>query len=131
MLKSQFISEPYLQLIRKPKYLTAFSRFRAGSHTLEIERGRYSNPRTPREVRLWITCKVIEDEFHFLINCKIYKDERLTLFDKVIKINSDFSSITDREKIIFLMTSDIPNILTWVAKFIHDSMLKSAQMNLK
>ena len=25
----------------------SFSRFRAGSHTLEIERGRYNNPRTP------------------------------------------------------------------------------------
>ena len=47
LFKKNFEAESYLQLINKPQYLSAFARFRAGSHTLEIERGRYTNPRTP------------------------------------------------------------------------------------
>ena len=71
MIKSEFTSEPYLHILKNKKYQAAFSRFRAGSHTLEIERGRYMNPRVPVDKRLCLTCGVIEDEVHFLLNCSI------------------------------------------------------------
>ena len=51
-IKFEYKCEPYLNLIKIPKYRIAFSRFRAGSHSLEIERGRYTNPKTPVEDRL-------------------------------------------------------------------------------
>ena len=130
MIKTQFICEPYLKHIKKQKYLIAFSRFRASSHILEIERGRYTNPRTPRDQRLCALCKEIEDEQHFLINCKMYEKDRYTLFQKITNIHSDFHNFSLEEKFIFMMNNEIPTILTWVAKFIHDSMLKRVQIQL-
>ena len=80
--KNDFNPEPYLSSIKKTKYLIAFSKFRAGSHVLEVERGRYTNPRTPLEQRLCSACSEIEDEKHFLITCVIYADARRNLFEK-------------------------------------------------
>ena len=130
LIKSEFICESYLKQIKKTKYLIAFSRFRAGSHTLEIERGRYSNPKTPRDQRLCFVCGYIEDELHFLITCKLYENERLDLFNKIININPSFNDLSPKEKFVFMMTCDIPSILTWVAQFIHNSMLKRAECHL-
>ena len=124
LIKVDFTYEPYLTLIIKPKYLHAFTRFRAGSHTLEIERGRYTNPRTPRENRLCVACGEVEDELHFLISCQLYQHERAILFDKVSNIYPTFIISHSIDKFIFLMTNNKSNILTWVGKFIHDSMDK-------
>ena len=110
--------------------MIAFSRFRAGSHTIEIERGRYTIPRTPINERLCITCSEIEDEKHFLITCKLYQDERTTLFDKISKLYPIFSSLSDQQKFVYLMSNIEEQLLTWVAKFIHDSMHKRAMCHL-
>ena len=131
MIKSNFKKEPYLTQIKKHKYLRAFSRFRAGSHILEIERGRYTNPRTPRAQRLCVNCNQIEDEIHFLIHCKLYESERKALFQKINNIHPCYLNLIDKEKFIFLMTNDDPSILTWVAKFIHESMIKRSELHSK
>ena len=124
LIKEDFKYEPYLKQIKKPKYLIAFSRFRNGSHILEIERGRYTNPRTPREDRLCVACKVVEDELHFLINCKLYQHERGILLAKISNLYPTFLNSKPIDKFHFLMTNGEATILTWVGKFIHDSMHK-------
>ena len=60
--------EPYLYLVKKHKYRQAFAKFRCSSHTLEIERGRHTNPKNPVADRKCLFCDVIEDEKHFLLN---------------------------------------------------------------
>ena len=79
------MKEPYLTKIKKQKYLSSFSRFRAGSHALEIERGRYTNPRTPRAQRLCVNCNKVEDEIHFLIHCKLYENQRTSIFQNSLR----------------------------------------------
>ena len=44
------------------------------SHKLNIETGRWN--RTPREQRLCNKCNELEDEFHFLFECKLYDSVR-------------------------------------------------------
>ena len=110
--------------------MTAFIRFRTGSHTLEIERGRYTNPRTPIEDRLCIKCNEIEDEIHFLIQCTAYENERTELFRKITTVHGFFNTSSAKDTYIFLMTSDHPDILTWVAKFIYESMTKRAEIHI-
>ena len=122
IIKSDFRHEPYLSLIKKSKYLIAFARFRAGSHTLEIERGRYTNPRTPVEKRLCITCGEVEDEKHFLINCKLYHIDRIKLYENICNLDPHFLNMRDEEKFTHLMKNDNSQILTWTGKFIHDQM---------
>ena len=45
--KSEFCMEPYLYLISNLRYRNALTRLRTSSHTLEIERGHYTMPKTP------------------------------------------------------------------------------------
>ncbi len=56
----------------------SISRIRCSNHSLAIEKGRHTNPKTPREDRLCQLCdqQVIEDEEHFLLNCPVYTDLR-------------------------------------------------------
>ena len=131
LFKYDFVTEPYLSLIKKTKYVIALSRFRAGSHTLEIERGRYSNPRTPLHLRLCAICQEIEDEKHFLICCKIYEGERTTLFNKIDELYPVFIKFNNHQKFIFLMTNTNEQLVTWVAKFIHDAMHQRAVYHLQ
>ena len=60
------------------KFRKAISRIRCSNHPLAIEKGRYTNPKTPREERLCMLCNesVIEDEVHFLLKCPVYTNLR-------------------------------------------------------
>ena len=45
------------------------------SHRLHIETDRRSKPRTtPLNERTCINFKVLEDEFHFVLECKVFTD---------------------------------------------------------
>ena len=63
--------EPYLNSISDSPYRTALTRLRTSSHVLEIERGRYTVPKTAVGDRLCKICQQMEDEAHFLIDCKL------------------------------------------------------------
>ncbi len=73
------------------------SRLRCSNHSLAIEKGRYTNPKTPREERLCVFCNegAIEDEGHFLLKCPIYtnlRDHYQINFDNV----PDFLNMDDQ-----------------------------------
>ena len=74
--KYDFGFEPFLYMVKDPKYRIAIAKFRASSHTLEIERGRHTKPKTLVAERLCHLCRVVEDEIHFLISCPLYHDEK-------------------------------------------------------
>ena len=130
LFKKNFVTEPYLSLIKKPKYLIAFSRFRAGSHILEVERGRYTNPRTPINQRLCIICQELEDELHFLIECRIYENERTLLFNKIYAVYPFLFELDRREKFTFMMSNTNEKVLSWVGKFIYHSMKTRADYHM-
>ena len=58
---------------------TCYNSIRISDHSLNIERGRYTRPKTERENRLCPHCQQIETEIHFLLECKKYDKERKTL----------------------------------------------------
>ena len=64
---------------------------RTSSHVLEIERVRYTVPKTAMYDRLCRACYQIEDEEHFLINCKIYDSLRRDLYSKVSTRTTEFT----------------------------------------
>ena len=116
--KTVFCMEEYLDTISDIRYRTALTRLRTSSHTLEIERGRYTVPRTPICDRLCINCNDVEDEIHFLVYCKLYEENRNIFYQKVARRNSDFLDFTDYEKYIFLMKTTDPFILVWFGKYV-------------
>jgi len=68
-----------------------FTKLRISAHRLAIETGRYSKPITPRQNRLCTLCNYdkVEDEYHMLMDCTAYKDERI-FFQKSV---NQFSNI--------------------------------------
>ena len=125
-IKHDFIMEPYLYLVKKPKYRIAISKLRCSSHTLAIEKGRHTKPKTDLSERLCLFCRSnkVEDEKHFIIECCLYSDERDRLFTKVITVNPDFASMHDDDKFEYLFRTDNERTLAWLGKFIHESLSK-------
>jgi hypothetical protein len=76
--KQDFYYEPYLDYISKQEHQIALTRLRVSQHDLEIERGRYSKPKTDRENRICKLCDLreVEDEKHFMLSCLSFQLER-------------------------------------------------------
>ena len=49
----------------------------------------------------------------------MYKTERLDLNTKVRNKFSNFCTLNDSEKFIFLMQSNDAHVITWMAKFVY------------
>lgn len=78
-LFSNFNHQLYLETVNVQKFRIALTKLRVSSHRLEIEVGRWSRPnRTPIGERKCFYCNKLEDEFHFLLECYLYKDLRKT-----------------------------------------------------
>ena len=75
------------------------------SHQLRIETGRYEN--IPRNERMchFCTSNKIEDENHFLLDCKAYSQIRDTFFSKLETKIPDFKSLSHDTLISLLMNS--------------------------
>ena len=54
------------------------TRWRLSNFKLHIERGKYTRPITPRNLRKCFICEDIEDEQHVIFKCPIYSDIRNT-----------------------------------------------------
>ena len=70
VIKYNYAIEPYLYLVNERKYRRAIAQIRSSSHTLQIERGRHTKPKTPRADRICSYCNIIEDEQHFVLIVK-------------------------------------------------------------
>ena len=73
------------------------------------------------------TCKCCEsnekeDELHFIVRCPSYNDQRDILTDLVLKGNHFFSSYSDAQKLVWLMSNEDMNTIKIVARFISDSL---------
>ena len=121
MFKTEFCFQKYLEAITDCRYWTAMTKLRSSSHTLEIERGRYTKPKTDISERLCPLHNAVEDEIHFVVNCKSYKAERLRFFSKLMTKIRNFNELDDIEKFILLMSSKDNQIIRWTGKFIYKS----------
>ena len=74
-IKETFLFEPYLNL-RNKSYRVAIAKVRLSSHLFFIEKGRWGARRIELSERKCSTCDVIEDEYHCLVECPRYVNER-------------------------------------------------------
>ena len=80
---ANFKHQTYLENISVKKFQQNMSRLRVSSHRLEIEAGRWTKPvKTPLVKRKCKMCNVLEDEFHFILECPLYRDLRRELISK-------------------------------------------------
>ena len=121
--KTEIKIEDYLKVIKNCKHRKALTRLRLSCHQLMIEKGRHQKPFLERSLR---KCKIcvnkIEDEAHFLLECPLYEKEREPLIDLCIEqAPIHFIGLTTREKYIFIMSNENPNLLNIVGKYVFNS----------
>ena len=117
-LKFIFQQEKYLDNIKELLNRSTLARFRISAHKLEIERGRYTIPKTAVENRICkqCNCEAVEDEEHLLIKCNKYSFARSTFFSNIN--NNFFSELSDRNKFIWLLSNEDREICKNLANFI-------------
>ena len=107
--------EKYISCLHIRKFLIAYSRFRCSSHRLEIEQGRQNG--TLLENRICKLCEadgeiIIEDEYHFLLNCPRYDGLREIYIPKEYMENKSYNTF------IILMSTECEQTIKSVASFI-------------
>ena len=121
VVKTRFGTEPYLSAVKNIKFRIAISKLRTSCHALAIERGRYTNPKTPVHERLCHCCKKIEDEYHFVMECKTNCDFREKFLNQLKERNRNFAALSQREQFVYIFTNEDNMSLTWLGKFIYKS----------
>ena len=120
-IKSSFGIAPYLDTVKNHKYRIAMAQLRTSSHTLAIERGRYTRPKLHINDRTCNICGTVEDEIHFLIHCPLYNHERDATFSNITRTHPEFHDLSDENKFIFLLENTDQQIITWTGKLIYKS----------
>ena len=97
--KTRYELEPYSYLVKNPKYRIAISKKnRSSSCMLEIVCWLHTRPVTPLENRLCPTCKVVEREIDFLLDCPSYEPFREQLFRKIHSVDLYFKQLLPLNK---------------------------------
>ena len=99
----------------------AITKMRTRSHSLETERGRLTNPKTPIQLGVCLLGKETEDEKHVVLSCKKNEIERLELFQKISGRHEYFINSTSDEKYYYMFTNSDPYILSCLGKFLYRS----------
>ena len=74
--KHEFEMEHYLDFITEKKYKIALTKCRLSSHDLAIERGRFEHIERNNRLCRYCNFNMIENEYHFLLVCPLYRDLR-------------------------------------------------------
>jgi hypothetical protein len=117
-LFSDFSFKEYLNIVNISKFRHELTRLRTSSHRLNVETGRWHKPRPiPRNDRKCELCNKLEDEFHFLLECRLYCAYRKKY------INSYYWRNPNIPKFISLLNSsnktEILNLATFVYKSVQ------------
>ena len=111
--------ENYLKYISKSKFRIAFSKLRASSHDLEIERGRCVRPKLKLDERRCMSCHAIEDEEHYVTGCINNLDMCKFMCNKIAMEEPSFVNLSIKKN-INLMSFNGRQILTWFGKFLYN-----------
>ena len=83
---------------------SAFAKFRCVVVPIRLETAQYENIKF--EERCSFNCSnLIEDETHVNLHCPVYSDFRNNLFTEVLKVNRNFMSLSDCQKMVFLFSN--------------------------
>ena len=89
-VKHNYATEPYVKIIIQKKYRSAYEKFRCGVAPIKLETGHFGQKRLPVDQRLCESCGVVQDEYHVLMDCEMYRDIRHNLFNEITTVQLDF-----------------------------------------
>ena len=106
----------YLDHLTLEKFRHALSKVRMSSHRLEIEAGRWHRPHSiPLDERKCRVCNIIEDKFHFILECTLFQNIRKKYIKRYFWLRPNIP------KFIQLMTSENKQIIRNLASYVFES----------
>ena len=115
--------EPYLNLGLHREQVTGITRLCLSAHKLKIETDRYNykNKYISPNLRICSNCNLNtpEDEEHFIIQCTKYIPEREHLFQIAKSCCTNFLSLSDRNKFMWIMSCEHREIICALGVFIN------------
>ena len=113
---------PYVDILKNRDDRAAICKIRISAHLLLIERGRHLN--IPNNERYCPLCKTnqIEDEKHFLLNCKSLENQRDTFNVNILNILDHKNIFNTYNKIPFLLNNNSYKVLKLTSSFISNCM---------
>ncbi len=135
LFKNEFKFENYLACVKNVNHCLALFRFRISSHNLRIETGRYDRPnKTPIDERTCLYCSSqdIEDEYHFIVKCPVYINERQQLLNVIRdeEILELPSVLSDEDSFVTLMKCQNEPVVRALAKYVYICLQKRSSMVL-
>ena len=98
-LKENYGVENYVKLNLTRPQRSILAQVRFGILPLYIETGRYTNVKIENRICQMCEDNKVESELHFIMNCPLYKDERLIFFNN-INVNFNSYSLADNLKLL-------------------------------
>ena len=116
LMKTKIGYESYLSQITSVTNRISLTKFRLSNHSLMIEKGRHMG--IHKNARFCKFCEhEIEDEIHFLINCKTFAIIREKLFDIANNGIYYFYHLSDPAKLVALLSN--PFIIQYTSEYLH------------
>ena len=91
---------------------------RLSAHKLEIEVRRYKAIPVKEGICKKCNDYLVEDEFHFLLVCKKFKEQRCNLFNIIKNFYTDFELKSDNDKFMIIMASLNSDIINASMNFV-------------
>ena len=113
-----FKFQPYLDICSVNKFRFSLSKLRMSAHRLSIESGRWARPNPiPIDLRKCNNCNVLEDEFHFVLECNMYTDLRC------MYIPLYYRRRPNMQKFVQLATSEKETIVKQLGIYVYKAFL--------
>ena len=115
--KNMYEVEPYVISFINRKHRSYLAQYRCGILPLSIETGRWSS--IPLEDRICKVCEslVVEDEYHFIFHCSLYKDIRDPFLHHVGNNVLNINEMNEVDKMKVFMSKDF---VSYFAKIISE-----------
>ena len=124
--KTNYKFECYLDYIPDFRVRCSLAKLKLSAHNLQIEIGRFSKRKIPKDKRFCLYCKsknflTVENESHFVLTCPLYKEQRRIVLEAIHKRFPTTASLNNLSMYKWLMTQEDYNTTKCLGMFCKKS----------
>ena len=104
--KENYGTEDFARCCHDRLQRSLIAQIRSGTLPLNIEVGRFRNIQLEDRICTLCNNNMLEDEFHFVCQCRLYDDIRSNLYDTIQLKNTEFHTLEPRQKFDHILKNE-------------------------